>query len=70
MNELNQFHLLVILLYRSVSHKLCLTHKQLETHGCVLSTVAADDLVPKHQTININDADLILTKLGVFQKDL
>ena len=34
-----------------------LTHKQLETHGCVLSTVAANDLVLKHQAISIHSAD-------------
>ena len=34
-----------------------LTHKQLETHGCVLSTVAADGLVLKHQAISIHSAD-------------
>ena len=34
-----------------------LTHKQLETHGCVLSTVATDVLVLKHQAITIHTAD-------------
>ena len=29
-----------------------LTHKQLETHGCVPSTVATDALVLKQQTIS------------------
>ena len=34
-----------------------LTHKQLETHGYVLSTVATDVLVLKHQGISIHSAD-------------
>ena len=34
-----------------------LTHKQLETHGCVLSTVATDVLVLKYQAISIHSAD-------------
>ena len=34
-----------------------LTHKQLEMHGCMLSTVATDALVLKHQVISIHSAD-------------
>ena len=34
-----------------------LTHKQLETHGCVLSTMATDALVLKYQAISIQSAD-------------
>ena len=34
-----------------------LTYKQLETHGCVLSIVATDALVLKHQAIGIYSAD-------------
>ena len=34
-----------------------LTHKQLETHGFVLSNVATDDLVLKHWGISIHSAD-------------
>ena len=34
-----------------------LTHKHLETHGSVLSTVATDALVLKHQAISIHIAD-------------
>ena len=34
-----------------------LTHKKLETHGCVLSTVVADVLVLKHQAIITHNAD-------------
>ena len=32
-------------------------HKQLETHGCVLSTVATDALVLKHQAISTHSAN-------------
>ena len=34
-----------------------LTVKQRETHGCVVSTVATDALVLKHQAISIQNAD-------------
>ena len=34
-----------------------ITHKQLEMYKCILSTVAADTLVLKHQTVNIHSAD-------------
>ena len=34
-----------------------LTHKQLEQHGCILSTVATDALVLKHQAISTHSAD-------------
>ena len=33
-----------------------LTHKQLEMHGCVLSTVATDALALKHQVISTHGA--------------
>ena len=36
-----------------------LTPKQLEMHGCLLSTVATDALVLKHQTISNHSADKI-----------
>ena len=36
-----------------------LTHKQLELHGCILSTVATDGLALKHQAISIHSADWI-----------
>ena len=32
------------------------THKQLETHGCILPTVATDTLVLEHQAISIHSA--------------
>ena len=35
----------------------CLTPKHRETHGCVVSTVATDALVRKHQAISDHDAD-------------
>ena len=34
-----------------------LTHKQLEMYECLLSTVATDALVLKHQAICIHNAD-------------
>ena len=34
-----------------------LTLKHRETHGCVVSTVAIDALVLKHQAISIHNAD-------------
>ena len=47
-----------------------LTHKQLETHECVLSTVATDVLVLKHQAISIHGAELIVIVLQQFHADL
>ena len=40
--------------YETVSS---LTFKHWETHGCVVSTVATDVLVLKHQAISIHNAD-------------
>ena len=37
-----------------------LTPKQLETHGCVFSIVATDELVLKHQIISAHIADKII----------
>ena len=34
-----------------------LTHDQLDMHGYIISTVATDALVLKHQGINIHNAD-------------
>ena len=34
-----------------------LTHKKMEMHGCLLTTVATDALVLKHQAISIHNAD-------------
>ena len=34
-----------------------LTLKHWETHGCIVSTVATDALVLKHQAISIHNAD-------------
>ena len=44
-----------------------LTHKLLDPHGCVLSTVATDALVLKHQAISSQSADQIYTVLDQFQ---
>ena len=35
------------------------THNELETHGFVISTLANDVLVPKHQDISTHSADLV-----------
>ena len=41
-----------------VQHPLTvLTPKHRDTHGCVVSTVATDALVLKHQAISIHNAD-------------
>ena len=44
-----------------------LTHKQLETHVCILSTVATDALFLKNQAISIHNADQISIELDQFQ---
>ena len=46
------------------------THKQLETDGCVLSTVATDALVLKHQAISSYRADYIFIVSAHFQAKL
>ena len=43
-----------------------LTHKQLEINVCVLSTVATDALVLKHQAISTHDAEYIFIVLDQF----
>ena len=43
-----------------------LAHKQLEMYGCILSTVAIDVLVLKHQAISIHKADQISIALDPF----
>ena len=40
-----------------------LTYKQLEMHGCIISTVATDVLMLKHQTISIHSVELIFIVL-------
>ena len=47
-----------------------LTHKQRQTHGCVLSTVATDALVLKHQVTKIHSAYQISFELGQFQTQI
>ena len=41
-----------------------LTHKHQQIHGCVLSTVATDGLVLKHQAISIHSVEIFI----VFEK--
>ena len=46
--------------FKSASYigvQLTLTLKHRETHGCIVSTVATDTLVLKHQAISIHNAD-------------
>ena len=48
-----------------------LTLKHRETHGCVVSTVATDALVLKHQAISIHNADYTFIVLDQFHiKDI
>ena len=46
-----------IIIWKKSFHFVHLTHKHRETHGCVVSTVATDALVLKHQAITIQNAD-------------
>ena len=41
-----------------------------ETHGCILSTVATDVLVLTHQAISNHSADQISTALDQFQTEM
>ena len=47
-----------------------LAHKQLETQGCILSTVATDALVLKHQAIIIHSADSIFIVSDQFHLEI
>ena len=48
-------------------HKLnLLTPEHRETHGCVVSAVATDALVLKHQAISIHNADKTFIVLAIF----
>ena len=47
-----------------------LTLKHRETHGCVVSTVATDALVLKHQAISILSADWTSIVLDMFHKKI
>ena len=58
------------LMYYLCNQIAILTHKQLETHGCLLSTVATDALVLKHQGISSHSADLILIALEKFHRKI
>ena len=42
---------------KETGRRKALTLKHRETHGCVVSTVATDALVLKHQAISIHNAD-------------
>ena len=47
-----------------------LTHKQLETHACILRTVDTDALTPKPQAISIHYADYIFIVLDKFPTEI
>ena len=47
-----------------------LTPKHRETHGCVVSTVATDALVLKHQAISILSTDLTFNLLDQFHMEI
>ena len=47
-----------------------LTHKWLEMHGCILSTVATDALVLKQLAISIHSADLMSIVMDMFKKKI
>ena len=49
--------LILVLCLISSDETINLTYKELETHGCVLSTVATDALVQKHQAISIHSTE-------------
>ena len=48
---------------KSRTHGASLSQQQLEMRGCVLSSVATDALVLKHQGISFHSIDLICTVL-------
>ena len=48
------------------SHDQVITLKHRETHGCIVSTVATDALVLKHQAISIHNADQTFIVLDQF----
>ena len=50
----------------SLFQRSILTHKQLEMNGCILSIMATDVLVLKHQAISIHNADSICIVLDQF----
>ena len=52
---LNTFSLPTMVSFPLTHQGLTLKHR--ETHGCLVSTVATDALVLKHQTISIHNAD-------------
>ena len=58
---------LLVLLSSWQRSALYLSHKQLEMHGAILSTVATDALVLKHQAISIHTVDQISSALDQIQ---
>ena len=50
-----------------IPYRFSLTLKHRETHGRVVSTMATDALVLKHQAISIQNADLTFIVLDQFQ---
>ena len=62
----------VPMLLRKNGDRICfsLAHKQLETHGWVLSTVAIDVSVPKHQAISTHTTEWICRAVGQFHKEI
>ena len=51
-------------------YMITLTHKRLETHGCIIITVATDALVLKHQAISIHSVDKTFIVLEWFHKKI
>ena len=47
-----------------------LTHKWLETHGCLISTLVTAALALKHQAISTHSAEQVLTVLDQFHKNM
>ena len=46
------------------------THKQLEMRECVISTVATNAMVLKHQAVRIYNTDQMSTALDQFRKTI
>ena len=47
-----------------------LTHRQLETYGCIFSTVATDALVLKHQVISVHSAEYMCILLDPLHTEI
>ena len=57
-SELTKGDLIQHGLSNAINHRL--THKQLEMHGCIISTVTPAGMVQKHQAISIHSAKCLL----------